>query len=84
MVLPNAHHAVVKPGEVRDDLLFATHLIGRFKAVVLLSMRYEADHWQVLRLRHMFNNSRVAQLSLIVRIFQGRWKRSAVTSVIAL
>ena len=49
MVLPNGHHAVIEPGKVRDYLLSATHSIGRFKAVVLFSMGYETDHWQVLR-----------------------------------
>lgn len=49
MRLPNAEHAVVEAGKVRDYLLSSDHPIGRFKAAFFRSLGFGAADWESLR-----------------------------------
>jgi hypothetical protein len=47
-MLPLASQAVVEPSKVRDYLLSSSHPVGRFKAVVFVSLGYTAERWEAL------------------------------------
>jgi hypothetical protein len=47
-VLPNAEHAVIPAGKLRDYLLSASHAQGRFKASVFGALGYTVTDWQRL------------------------------------
>jgi len=49
MVLPEAQHAVVDAGKVRDYLLSHEHPIGRFKAVFFETLGYTQVEWAQLQ-----------------------------------
>jgi len=44
-MLPNAEQAIVEPAKIRDYLLSQSHPVGRFKAVVFLSLGYTSEDW---------------------------------------
>jgi hypothetical protein len=49
MMLPSEELAQIDPAKVRDYLLSQTHPVGRFKAVVFLTLGYTATNWELLR-----------------------------------
>ena len=48
-MLPAVQRAYIDPAKIRDYLLSAVHPVGRFKAVVFMTLGYKPEEWEQLR-----------------------------------
>ena len=69
-MLPHADHALVDEAKICDDLLSATHPVGRFKARVFRSLDYTAESWTRLR-DDLLHHGRTGTVQRIVRSAYG-------------